>query len=104
MCVHEDETVCVEWIDIDLCVLGNRAPLTPEAVEKKWRAMLQNGDAIWWPPICGHWLGSRFVVGDGRHTYVAALMRGCERVLVCWKWPGVEKNTGGVAAHAPHAA
>jgi hypothetical protein len=84
MCVQPDETVCVEWVDIDLCVLGNRARMSPEAVEKKWRKLLQQDVAASWPPLVGHWLGSRFVVCDGRHEFVASLMHGRERVLVCW--------------------
>jgi hypothetical protein len=82
--VQPGQQVAVEWIGIDLCVLGSRLPLTPEAVEKKWRKLLQQDEAASWPPLVGHWSGPRFVIDDGRHEFVAALMRGRVRVLVCW--------------------
>lgn len=82
--VRPDQTVAVDWIDIDRCVLGCRASMSPEAVEKKWRALLQQGDCAAWPPIVGHWEGDRFVVCDGRHEFVASLMHGRREVLACW--------------------
>jgi hypothetical protein len=82
--VQPHETVRVAWVDIDCCVLGNRTPLTPEAVEKKWRQLLQQDQAASWPCLVGHWCGERFVVCDGRHEYIAALMRGRAEVLVAW--------------------
>jgi len=48
--------------------------MSPEAVEKKFRRLLNIGDCAPWPPIVGHWENGRFVVCDGRHDYLAALM------------------------------
>jgi len=59
---------------IDLCKLGTRLLMSPEAVEKKFRRLLNIGDCAPWPPIVGHWENGRFVVCDGRHDYLAALM------------------------------
>ena len=84
MCVQADQTVRTAWIDIDLCKLGSRVPMSPEAVEKKFRRLLNLGGAAPWPPIVGHWEGGRFLVDDGRHDYLAALMLGRERLFVCW--------------------
>lgn len=88
MCVRPDQVVRAEWVHVDQCVLGSRERMTPEAVEKKWRKLLQQGEAASWPPIVGHWdrdsQAVRFVVDDGRHEFLAALMIGRERVLVCW--------------------
>lgn len=84
MIVQPHQTVVTQWVDIDLCKLGSRARMTPEAVEKKWRGMLQIGDGQQWPPVVGHWDCERFVVDDGRHCYLAALMHGRTRLLVCW--------------------
>lgn len=78
------QTVEVAWVDIDLCRLGCRIPMSPEAVEKKYRRLLQQGGGSPWPPVVGHWRDGRFVVDDGRHEYLAALMLGRERLLVCW--------------------
>jgi hypothetical protein len=55
-------------------------------VEAAYRRLLQLGDASGWPPPVGHWTEDRqrFVIVDGRHEYVAALMLGREHVLVAW--------------------
>lgn len=85
--VEPDQNVRVEWVDIDCCKLGCRVPISPEAVEKKFRRLLNLGAASAWPPIVGHWEYDRFVVDDGRHEYLASLMIGRSRVLVCWITP-----------------
>ena len=84
MCVQPYQVVQTAWLDIDLCRLGFRLPMSPEAVEKKFRRLLNLGDCAPWPPIVGHWEGERFLVDDGRHDYLAALMLGRERLFVCW--------------------
>ncbi|MDT7953498.1 MAG: hypothetical protein RQ966_18505 [Acetobacteraceae bacterium] len=93
--VHEDRSLSVRpgqvvrtaWIDIDLCRLGCRVPMAPEAVEKKFRRLLCLGENAAWPPIVGHWDRERFVVCDGRHELLANLMIGRERIFVCWLMP-----------------
>ncbi len=84
MCVQPYQVVQTAWVDVDLCKLGCRVPMSPEAVEKKFRRLLNLGECAPWPPIVGHWEGERFVVDDGRHDFLAALMLGRERVFVCW--------------------
>jgi hypothetical protein len=84
MLVQRHQKVETAWIDIDLCRLGCRVPMSPEAVEKKYRRLLQQGDGAPWPPVVGHWDGPRFVVCDGRHEYVASLCLGRERLFVAW--------------------
>lgn len=72
------------WVDIDLCRLSFRLPMSPEAVEKKYRRLLNLGDYAPWPPVVGHWENGRFVLCDGRHDYLAALMIGRDKLFVCW--------------------
>jgi hypothetical protein len=85
MSVQQDQVVRTAWIPIDLCRLGNRARMSPEAVEKKFRRLLCLGENAAWPPIVGHWDDrGRFVVCDGRHEFLASLMIGRERVFVAW--------------------
>lgn len=84
MCVQPHQVVRTAWVDIDLCRLGCRVPMSPEAVEKKFHRLLNLGDCAPWPPVVGHWVGECFVVDDGRHEYLAALMLGRERLFVCW--------------------
>ena len=85
MVVQPHQSVRVAWVPVEQCVLGSRVRMTPEAVEKKWRQMLQVGDAQMWPPCVGHWRDDgRFSVDDGRHEFVAATMHGRSEILVCW--------------------
>jgi hypothetical protein len=84
MCVQPHQVVRTAWVDTDLCKLGFRLPMSPEAVEKKFRKLLNIGDCSPWPPIVGHWEGERFIVDDGRHDYLAALMMGRDKLFVCW--------------------
>ncbi len=84
MCVRPNQVVRTAWVDIDLCRLSFRLPMSPEAVEKKYRRLLNLGECAPWPPIVGHWEEGRFVVCDGRHDYLAALMIGRDKLFVCW--------------------
>jgi len=84
MCVKPNQVVRTAWVDIDLCRLSLRALMSPEAGEKKFRRLLYLGQCTPWPPIVGHWEDGRFVVCDGRHDYLAALMIGRDKRLVCW--------------------
>lgn len=84
MCIQPYQVVRTAWVDIDLCKLGFRLPMSPEAVEKKFRRLLNIGDCAPWPPVVGHWEGGRFFVDDGRHDYLAALMLGRDKLFVCW--------------------
>ncbi len=85
LCVRQDQFVKTAWVDIDKCRLGCRVQMSPEAVEKKFRMLLNigNGNAHWPPPV-GHWDEDRFVVCDGRHEYLASLMMGRSHLFVCW--------------------
>ena len=83
--VPPGQTVMTAWIDIDVCVLGCRVLMAPEAVEKRFRVLLNLGECAEWPPIVGHWrCDGRFAVDDGRHTYLASLMIGRRDLFVCW--------------------
>lgn len=84
LAVQPNQYVKTAWIDVNVAKLGNRDRMSPEAVEKKYRKILQQGDAAAWPPIVGHWDGDRFVVCDGRHEYLASLMLGREKLFVAW--------------------
>ena len=44
MCVQPYQVVQTAWVDIDLCQLGCRVQMSPEAVEKKYRRLLNLGD------------------------------------------------------------
>lgn len=59
-------------------------------VETAYRRRLQLGSAQPWPPPVGEWQDGNFVLFDGRHESVAALMLGFEHLLVAW----VERRDG----------
>lgn len=83
--ISRDQTVKTQWIDIDRCVLGCRVQMSPEAVEKRFRVLLNLGECGEWPPVVGHWRkDGRFSVDDGRHAYLASLMIGRAELFVCW--------------------
>lgn len=85
MKVEPGQSVSTAWVPIEKCVLGNRARMSPEAVEAKYRRLLCQGDAAVWPPMTGFWReDGRFIVCDGRHEYVASLMLGRASVFVAW--------------------
>lgn len=86
MLVEPGQIVKTAWIDIDLVVLGCRDRMAVGDVGDKWREILQRGGgrAAWSPPR-GHWReDGRFVVCDGRHETVAALMMGQDKIFVAW--------------------
>lgn len=70
--------------------LACRARMAVGDVESAYRRRLQLGDSQPWPPPVGRWEedpedGRRqFVITDGRHEYVAALMLGHRSILVAW--------------------
>jgi hypothetical protein len=53
-------------------------------LDRAYQRLLQTAPAQPWPPPVGRWEGERFVIHDGRHTYVAALMLGFESIFVAW--------------------
>jgi hypothetical protein len=83
------EVVVTGWVEIDRIVLGCRDRVSPGDVKEKWTELLQRGGKAAWPPPVGHWSPDRvwFVVTDGRHEYLAALMHGQETLFVAWVEP-----------------
>lgn len=94
VCVAEDRSISVpagkrviaDYVPIDQVMLGCRDRMAIGDVDIAYRRRLQLGwkQAQPWPPPRGHWLGDRFVIDDGRHEFVAALMLGQEYLLCAW--------------------
>lgn len=72
------------YVDVWKCRLANRERMAPEAVAAAWQKLLQLGADSLHPCPNGHWDGDEFVIHDGRHEYVAAVMLGREQILVAW--------------------
>jgi hypothetical protein len=53
MCVQPNQVVRTAWVDIDLSRLNFRVPMSPEAVEKKYRRLLSLGECARGRPSSG---------------------------------------------------
>lgn len=82
--VPPGHVVRTAYVAIDQVRLACRDRMAIGDVERAYRKRLQLGSAQPWPPPVGHWDGDRFVILDGRHETVAALMLGVEYLLVAW--------------------
>lgn len=84
MAVPPGAIVKTGYVPIDDVVMGCRDPMAIGDVSAARQKRLQLGDHQAWPPPRGYWQGDRFVIEDGRHEYIAALMLGCSTLLVAW--------------------
>jgi hypothetical protein len=86
MAVPPGHVVRTGYVAIERIVLGCRDRMAVGDVEAAYRKRLQLGDHQPWPCPRGVWReDGRFEIHDGRHEVVAALMLGCEHVLVAWE-------------------
>ena len=72
------------YVEMHRVRLGCRARMAVGDVEVAYRRQLVLGDNQAWPCPNGRWDGEAFVIHDGRHAYVAALMLGFSHLLVAW--------------------
>jgi hypothetical protein len=84
MVVQPEQIVKLEWVPIELCMLGSPQAINPAAIERAYCRLLQLDQAQSFPPPNGVWQGERFVIYDGRHEYLAALAAGRTQLLVAW--------------------
>jgi hypothetical protein len=81
---HVVQTGYVDVHDVVVYARGGHH-LSPAAVERAYCRQLELGDDQAWPPLTGYWRDDgRFVLTDGRHRFIAAVMLGVEYVLVAW--------------------
>ena len=83
--------VVTGYVETAALKLANRARMAVGDVDLAYQRRLQLGDHQPWPCPRGEWEGepfaSRFVVIDGRHDAVAAMMLGQDFVLCAWPAP-----------------
>lgn len=72
------------YVSVWKCQLANRARMSVGDVAGAWQKLLQLGEDSLHPCPNGHWEGDEFVIHDGRHEYVAAVMHGRTDILVAW--------------------
>jgi hypothetical protein len=84
LAVPPGQTVVTGYVHVDALRLACRARMAVGDVDRAYQRRIQLGDHQPWPPPRGVWHGDRFVVIDGRHDVIAAMMLGQEHVLVAW--------------------
>lgn len=77
-------TVSTGYVDIHRVRIACRARMAVGDVDRAYQRLLQTAPAQPWPPPTGRWDGETFVLVDGRHAFVAALMIGFDAILVAW--------------------
>jgi hypothetical protein len=84
MLVPPGKLVKTGYVDVFNCRHACRERMAAGDVAHAFQKMLQLGENGSWPPPRGHWEGETFVVVDGRHEHVAAIMAGRSHLLVAW--------------------
>lgn len=72
------------YVSVWKCRLACRDRMAVGDVAAAYQRRIQLGGASEWPCPRGEWDGESFVIVDGRHSFVAALMLGNETILVAW--------------------
>lgn len=77
-------TIRTGYVAIEDVRLACRDRMSVGDVSAAYQRLLQNAPSQPFPCPNGYWDGGRFVIQDGRHAYVAALMLGWSHLLVTW--------------------
>jgi hypothetical protein len=72
------------YVDVFKIRLACRERMAVGDVGAAFQKRLQIGPAQSWPPPNGHWDGDTFVIEDGRHEWIAAVMLGQTYLFVAW--------------------
>jgi len=84
LAVPPGATVRTGYVPVHDVRLACKARMAVGDVEAAYRRRIGCAPAQPWPCPVGKWDGDRVEIHDGRHEYVAALMLGCEHILVAW--------------------
>ena len=76
--------VVTGYVAIEQIRMANRSRMAVGDVEAAYRKQLALGDHQAFPCPNGRWDGERFVLLDGRHAFISALMLGFTHLLVAW--------------------
>ncbi|MER8811414.1 hypothetical protein [Mesorhizobium sp. M0965] len=85
MVVPPGHIVETGYVPVEDVILACRERMAIGDVNTAYQKRLQLGACQSWPPPRGHWQGNRFVLVDGRHEFIAALMLGQSHLLVAWQ-------------------
>ena len=84
LAIPAGKIVRTAYAPIDSIRLACRDRMDIGAVEKAMQRRLGIQPAQPWPCPNGRWESGAFILADGRHDYVAALLLGIEHILVAW--------------------
>jgi len=84
MIVPPGAKVITGYVPIEQVVLACRDRMAVGDVERAMQRRMSCAPAQPWPCPRGEWRGDRFWIVDGRHETIAAMMLGCEHILVAW--------------------
>lgn len=84
MRIAPDQRVQSGYVPAHKVRLACRERMAVGDVAAAYQRALQLGPDQAWPPPVGKWEGDTFAIYDGRHSYVAMLMLGFERIFVAW--------------------
>lgn len=86
ICVPPGQTVKTGYVPVHHIVLACKDRMAVGDVDRAYQRLIQIAPNQAFPCPIGHWEeDNNFVIIDGRHTYVAALMLGFEYILVAWE-------------------
>lgn len=77
-------TVRTGYVPVHRVRLACRERMAVGDVAEAYRRQLQFGSSQAFPPPNGWWEADTFVIRDGRHAYVSALMLGMTHLFVAW--------------------
>lgn len=94
---YEDRSISVPpgalvktgYVKMEQVRLACRDRMAVGDVDRAYQRRIQLNGHQPWPCPRGRWDDGMFVIEDGRHDYVAALMLGCEYILVAWLDGGI---------------
>lgn len=78
------------YVSVWKCVFATRERMAVGDVDRAFQKRIQMGDHQSWPCPRGYWIDDEFIIVDGRHELIAALMLGIEYILVAWVKEGNE--------------
>lgn len=88
MVIHPGMVVRTGYVDVFRVRLACRERMAVGDIDRAYQRQLQLGSTQAWPPPHGFWAGETFVIEDGRHAWVSAIMLGMSHLFVAWMEEG----------------
>lgn len=82
--VPQGKIIITGYVEIHKIRLACKDRMAIGDVDRAFQRRLQLGSNQPWPPPIGYWENDTFVIVDGRHCHIAAIMLGLEYIFVAW--------------------